>query len=53
MGERGPELGGVTGVGRVVERREPVNWEERSGAQDSVNASYYDRPLLVCEVTTV
>ena len=50
MGERGPELGGVMGVGRVVERREPVNWEERGGAQDSVN---YDRPLLVCEVTTV
>ena len=37
------------GVGRVVERREPVNWEERGGAQDSVN---YDWPLLMCEVTT-
>ena len=36
MGEGGPQLGGVTGVGGVVERGEPVDWEGRGGARLSV-----------------
>ena len=54
MGEGGPQLGGVTGVGGVVERGEPVDWEGRGGARLSVlqlDTSLLG-PLLLCKITT-